>query len=206
MSLAPGITVVTPSIPPRQRRLMEAMASVAAQDRPVEGISVAIDVQAVGPAKTRNRALAGVQTEWTAFLDDDDLMDRGHTRLLLEAAEEYDADLVYPWFRVDGGTDPFPMFFGKPWDSTEEPHIFPITYLVRTELARDVGGFPEPEWLDPASGIGEDWAFILALIAARAKILHLPERTWTWRHWGGNTSGVRWTERENVLVAREPGL
>lgn len=200
--MRPGITVCTPSIPPRARKLVEAVASVLAQERPADAISVAVDVDADGPAVTRNRALAASDTEWTAFLDDDDLMNPEHLRLLLDAAEDSGADLVYPWFTVSGGSDPFPAFFGRPWRN-DDPHIFPVTYLVRTELAKDVGGFPEPEWLDPAAGIGEDWAFILALIAVDAKILHLPERTWTWRHWGGNTSGVRWTERQNVLLARD---
>src|SRR3546814_1913273 len=86
----------------------------------------------------RHHGLAMVDTEWTAFLDSDDEMDPDHIEHLLACAEDTGADYVYPWFRVQGGSDPFPMFYGRPWDD-DAPHQTTITILVRTGLAQMVG-------------------------------------------------------------------
>ena len=72
------------------------------------------------------------------FLDSDDEMDPNHVECLLICAEETGADYVYPWFRVKGGADPFPQFFGKPWDN-DQPHQTTVVTMVRTELAQRVG-------------------------------------------------------------------
>src|SRR3546814_10703959 len=86
----------------------------------------------------RHHGLAMVDTEWTAFLDSDDEMDPDHIEHLLACAEDTGADYVYPWFRVQGGSDPFPMFYGRPWDD-DAPHQTTITILVRTGLAQKIG-------------------------------------------------------------------
>jgi hypothetical protein len=164
--------------------LDRATASVRAQTVPVHHI-LAEDVHHKGAAITRAHGLALVETEWTAFLDSDDEMDPDHVEQLLACAEETGADYVYPWFRVVGGSDPFPMFFGRPWDD-EHPHSTTITILVRTELAKAIGFTPKPD----AQVSGEDYLFTLRCVADGAKIVHLPRRSWTWHHHGGgNTSG-----------------
>jgi len=189
----PGATVVVPFHAARERNGMldRAAASVRAQTIPAELI-LARDAHAKGAALTRQCGLDMVETEWTAFLDSDDEMDPDHIERLLACAEETGADYVYPWFRVQGGTDPFPMFFGKPWDDAH-PHQTTITILVRTGLARQVGfsaarpGAPQPP--DGNRG-GEDWHFTLGCVASGARIVHLPRRSWTWWHHGANSSGL----------------
>jgi glycosyltransferase involved in cell wall biosynthesis len=173
------VTVVTPFHAARESNgmLERAAASVRAQTVSVHHI-LARDVHSMGAAVTRSHGLAMVETEWTAFLDSDDEMDPDHVEKLLTCAAATGADYVYPWFRVVGGTDPFPMFFGKPWDDAA-PNSTTITILVRTGLAQQVG-FHDP-W--------EDWGFVNGCVAAGAKIVHLPERTWTWHHGGHNSSG-----------------
>lgn len=181
-----GVTVVTPFHEARERNgmLKRAAASVAAQTIPVEHV-LARDVHRKGAAITRNHGLALVDTEWTAFLDSDDEMDPDHIEQLLACAAETGADYVYPWFRVVGGSDPFPMFFGKPFDPAA-PNSTTITILVRTELAKEVG-FAR----DPAVQVsGEDFQFTLGCIAAGARIVHHPARTWTWYHGSHNSSGL----------------
>lgn len=194
------VAVVTPTIPTRSTLLVEALASVAAQTRPPDAISVAIDLHHEGAAATRNRALAAVDTDWVAFLDDDDLLEPVHLERVLDHAEETGADLVYPWFTVDGGTDPLGME-GQPFDpdALRRANYIPVTYLVRTKLIKAVGGFPGPGWQDdlgiqlqPDVATCEDWAALLRMVDAGAVVVHLPERTWVWRHWGGNTGGVAW--------------
>lgn len=177
--MRPGVTVVTPFHAARRRNGMldRCAASVRAQTVPVQHI-LAEDVHRKGAAVTRAHGLALVDTEWTAFLDSDDEMDPTHIEQLLACAEETGADYVYPWFRVRGGKDPFPQFFGKPWDDLH-PHSTTITILVRTGLARLVG----------FQGLGEDFTFTKGCVREGALIVHHPARTWTWWHTGKNTSG-----------------
>jgi len=158
--------------------LERAVSSVRAQTVPVEHV-LAEDIHHVGAGITRAHGLALVETEWTAFLDSDDYLDPDHVEQLLSCAAETGADYVYPWFRMDGGSDPFPMFFGKPWDNSA-PHSTTVTILVRTDLAKSIGF---------RGGYGEDYTFTLNCVDKGAKIVHLPRRTWTWTHHGRNSSG-----------------
>lgn len=182
----PVVTVVTPFHAARARNgmLERAAASVRAQTVPVKHV-LAEDVHRMGAAVTRNHGMLLVETGWTAFLDSDDEMDPDHIEHLLACAEDTDADYVYPWFRVAGGSDPFPMFFGKPFDPAA-PNSTTITILVRTELAKSIGFAFDPK----VQVGGEDFQFTLGCIAAGAKIVHLPRRSWTWHHTGQNTSGL----------------
>lgn len=183
----PGITVVTPTIPSRGLMLAQAMRSVAAQTKPAAAISVAVDVNREGAPATRQRALGTAQTEWVAFLDDDDWFNPDHLELLYQYAQDTGADFVYSWFNVVGGTDPFPStHYTNPFDP-EDPIETTITTLVRTGLAKQVGF----KALD-RNGVntGEDRYFTLECLKAGAHIEHLVARTWNWRHHGGNTSGL----------------
>lgn len=191
-----GVTAVIPSIPPRvQTHLHQALDSVLRQTRPVDGISVSVDHERLGSAKNRTRALSGVGTEWTALLDDDDAWNPDHVQLLLEHAEETGADLVYPWFSVPQGWDPWPYREGQPFDETllRTVNYIPITVLVRTELLWDVGGFT-PSTPDSPQSLNDDHGTWMKLLEAGAKFSHLNRRTWTWHWHGTHTSGVpgRW--------------
>lgn len=180
-----SVAVAIPSIPLRGRLLSRAVASVLAQTFPVEQISVAVDHHRQGAGATRNRAKNAVTSEWTCFLDDDDELLPHHVRHLVDVAIDTGADVVFPWFRVAGGTDPFPGNRGLEW-SADTPHIFPITVLGRTEVLQSID-FEDPR---PGPGVaGEDWTFWKAIGSAGAKIVHTPEITWIWHHDSGNTSG-----------------
>lgn len=186
-----GVTAVIPSIPPRAgTHLHQAIDSVLQQICPVSAISVAVDQWRQGSAYTRNRALAGVQTPWTALLDDDDQWYPDHIQLLSECAAETGADMVYPWFDVPQGWDPWPEREGQPFDPKllDTQNTIPITVLVRTELLRAVGGF---ESKDPANreSLCDDWGTWIKVRDSGAHIVHLNRRTWRWNWHGGNTSG-----------------
>jgi len=175
----PLVTVVVPYHAARVKSgmLQRAINSVNRQTAPHRLITIE-DTQREGAAATRQRGLDMVATEWTAFLDSDDELDPTHLEQLLTCAAETGADYVYPWFRVVGGRDPFPMFFGRPWDDAH-PHSTTITILVRTGIAKLVG----------FQGVGEDFAFTKGCVREGAQIVHHPARTWTWWHTGKNTSG-----------------
>jgi glycosyltransferase involved in cell wall biosynthesis len=196
-----NVTVCIPTITGREHDLRRAQRSAWAQEvaDPMWDryeVTSLRDTEGRGPAHVRNLMVAYSGTsDWIAFLDDDDYLLPHHIATLTALQEETDADVVWPWFRVEGGTDPFPENQGRQWDRTN-PHIIPITTLVRRSAFLDVGGFDEdtaaqPDPNDPTRTVaGEDWRLWLALSAAGAKFAHTPEITWVWRHHGSNTSGL----------------
>lgn len=184
-----GVTAVIPAIPTRVgRELHRALDSVLMQDRPVDAISVSVDHERQGAARNRSRALSGVGTEWTALLDDDDEWNTDHVRLLMDHARETGADLVYPWFTVPEGWDPWPHREGQTFspEILRQYNYIPITVLVRTDLLWEVGGFTPK---GPPDNPCDDWGTWDKLVEAGAAISHLNRRTWIWHWHGGNTSG-----------------
>lgn len=181
--VGPLITVVIPTLSDRTT-LARAVASVEAQSLPA-AVLVEYDWEREGAAATRNRALTVVETEWTAFLDDDDELKPNHLRACARHARLTGADVVYPGYDVVGGDDPINCF-GIPFDATLLPrrNFIPVTTLCRTDLVRQVGGFqPHPdEYGNPC----EEWGLWLALVEAGARFSHLPQRTWVW-HLGAGT-------------------
>lgn len=186
--LAPGITVVIPTIPSRKKLLERALQSVERQTLPANEVIIEDDSIRSGAAAARDRGTEKVITEWTAFLDDDDEWLPEHLLGLMSTAAETEADLVYAWFDVVGGTDPLSSHFGVPWDP-EKPHLIPVTFMVKTALFRAVGGFSEGFVGGPGLP-GEDWHFTQKFNAAGYKIVHRPEKTHVWHHHGRNTSGL----------------
>lgn len=196
--------------------LDRALASVAAQEEEVDYV-VSIDEDFTGSyrpggaALTRNQGLEAVETEWVAFLDDDDELYPQHVSHCLAKAHEVGADLVYPWF--DGGNSvgilwtmkdgqqvsPEGVEFGpeqRAWlmedvnwqNGADLTNFIPVTVVVRTELVRAVGGFPVPgteEWPHPNC---EDHGLWKRLLSAGAEFAHLPERTWRYNIHGSHLS------------------
>lgn len=189
------VTVVIPTIAPRASLLEEAVRSVYTQTMYGVEVLLVADYEHRGAAVTRHEGLMKVATPWVAFLDDDDLFMPHHLEHLMNHAEDTEADYVYSWFEtLPNGCDPFPTtHYTDPWDP-QNPRQTTITTLVRTDLAKEVGFLGEDRG---ATGdgmrAGEDWEFTLGCNRL-GKISHLVERTWYWRHWGGNTSGMgdRW--------------
>lgn len=182
------ITVCIPTIPPRSQLLLRAVSSIAAQTLPPVALSIALDNVGVGAGPTRTRAMRAATTEWIAFLDDDDEMMPHHLDTLVRAQKDSGADVIWPWFSVVNGTDPFPAHRGRQLD-VNNPHIFPISVLIRREVIGDAF-FPAPS--GEASWSGDDWPFHNQLIANGATFFHTPEITWLWNHASNNTSGLPW--------------
>jgi hypothetical protein len=179
---------------PAAPMLEQAVASVHAQTlKPSGGISLAADVDKLGAATTRQRALDAVTTEWVSFLDDDDLMYPHHLETHWRILQESGADVAYSWF---DGNQPFGIegertHRGKVWNPAG-PHHITMTITVRTELAKRVGFAPHPD--ASPDGMYEDWRMILGLNTLGAKFIGTDQLTWHYRVHSGNTSGLatRW--------------
>jgi glycosyltransferase involved in cell wall biosynthesis len=183
------VTVLIPSIPPRKQMLNRALVSVLNQLRQPDVIMVSVDHGRRGSAKNRNQVLFTVDTDWIAFLDDDDEFLPQHLLVLLQNSD--DADVIYTGCQVIGPSgEDIPLMeewgrFGKPFDGLllRKRSYLPVTSLVRTELAHECS-FHAPEGSEY-----DDWGFYLDLLDIDARFLHVPQKTWIWHHWGGNSSG-----------------
>jgi hypothetical protein len=202
---AKDLTVVITTIPTRKDRLKKAYQSVKDQTLQPAHIIVQTDKEKLGAPANRDAGLRRVTTPYVAFLDDDDYFYPDHLETLYKAAQDSGADIVYSWFDVEGGTDPFPENFGKPWDN-ENPVQTTVTTLCKTETVRNAGGYSntyglnEEELATFAQGntVGEDFRMVMSALTKGAKIVHVPKKTWAYVHWHGNTSGMptRWIAPE----------
>jgi glycosyl transferase family 2 len=193
-----GVTLIMPHIGTRKHEYVRALKSVAAQNHPPEVFIVRTDYEHIGAARMRNIMLEHVDTEWVAFVDDDDVLGATHLSTLT-AATKTGADVYYPGYDVIGGHDIYQRF-GLPFDADvlRDHSYIPVTSLIRTQLVLDVHGFGtvmgQPNHY-------EDWGLYLKLLNIGAKFEHVSVKTWEWYHWGegrpgvpGNTSGLgtRW--------------
>lgn len=202
--MKPRVTVVTATIPGREDMLARALRSVDHQTLQPEDVIIVLDEKREGAAATRNRGLTGVETELVAWLDDDDQLLPRHLEACAAALADGAADLAYPGMIVIGMRDPLATSvngkwvnpFGVEFGPEQEHHLrtegnfIPVTYVVRTELVRRAGGFPEPWGFDAvASRDCEDYGLLLALLRGGARFRHVPERTWIYNVHGGNVGG-----------------
>ncbi|NHC13439.1 glycosyltransferase family 2 protein [Motilibacter deserti] len=106
---------------------------------------VVVRQQNAGPGAARNRALQDVRTGWTAFLDSDDIWLPDHLATLLAGAGE--SDLVgsnargVPTGRLVGHPHRGPKQLTSADMLFPESPLCTSAIMVRTELARKVGGF-----------------------------------------------------------------
>ena len=187
---------ITVAIPVHPRRidngmLDRALRSVHSQILRPSAVAVALDIEAQGAPRTRQRALDMAQTPWVAFLDSDDYFWPDHLQVLYDAAEQTGADYIYSWFETNPpGNSPFPEgHFLDPWDP-DNPRQTTITTLVRTELAQAVGFWDvgDEQRFPDGLRVGEDWEFTLGCNRL-GKIHHVVQRTWSWSMHGNNSSG-----------------
>jgi hypothetical protein len=207
-NVANDLTVVITTIPTRKIRLRKALRSVKQQTLQPYEIIISEDTEKKGAPANRDAGLEAVTTTYVAFLDDDDYFYPDHLETLYNAIKEQDADIVYSWFDVEGGTDPFPENFGRAFDP-ENPCQTTVTTLCKTETVRNAGGFSNTYGLNEeqlatfAQGntVGEDFRMVMSALQNGAKIYHVPKKTWAYVHWHGNTSGRpdRWGEGTDLF-------
>jgi glycosyltransferase involved in cell wall biosynthesis len=145
-----------------------------------------MDESREGPSAIRNRLAESSDADWFLPLDDDDVLEPDCVELLLAASDN--ADVVYPWCRVedhDDGLEPWaPNRLFRPEPLMNFNYI-PVTALISSQLWRDVGGMPQEKH-------GEDWIFWRRCVAEGARFRCVPEVLWVYRR---SLSGSRnkWT-------------
>ena len=133
-----------------------------------------------GPAAARNRGLAAAKGEWVHFFDSDDLALPSLHVEQMRVLEASGADVAYaPWLKCEisaqaiAPTNHVLQQRGLPHGNLVRAlltnwSVVPICCLIRTRLARQVGGFP-----GELHGV-EDQLFFLRLLLAGAQVVHSP--------------------------------
>lgn len=167
------ISVITPTIPGRERLFAECAASVKAAGFPH---LVGFDAAGEGPAAIRNRLLAQVTTPWALFVDDDDLLYPQYGQIV--ARHLADTDVVYTAWELVGADDPKPK--PGPFDAEllQRQNFIPVTACVRVSALRAVGGFPDARY--------EDHELWKAMSAAGYRFRYLPVIGWIYRRRAGS--------------------
>lgn len=213
-----SVAICVPTLPRRHAMLERALASVDAQDvRPPVNVGAVVeqDRARTGAWDTRNRAAERAlqaDVDWVGFLDDDDELLPNHVQHLLDFAYDWGAAMVWGWFRIkypnrhnpedEGVGDPFAHLPGDASNGgtgyrgrqyrPEQPHIVPITYMVRAHVLRQAmeltGGF-QPDTI--GSWDLQDQPLIDAIHKVSGGRLRASQMTtWLWHHHGANTSGL----------------
>lgn len=200
------VTVVIPTIEGREELLERAVQSVALQQVQPADIVVQYDRDRHGAHWARNEALKRVETKWVAWLDDDDELMSNHIRTLVRGANKSRADMVYTYAKFVGGRDPLAcMHHGKlvpepinvPWTDEQaywiriHGNFIPVTYMVKTEAVRAVGGFPAAYTFQAMNSRDcEDYGLLLRLLDNGYKFHHVCGiRTWVYNYHDANTGG-----------------
>lgn len=173
------VTVITAALPTRDRMLVEACRSVAAQTVPPAAHLIGVDHRRAGSAATRNLLAAAADTPWLAFLDDDDLLLPEHLQVLLDTADG--ADVAYSYCKVLG-RDWSPS---RPFDPVllQTENYIPATVLIRTSVFREAGGFRPSGQVQHG---WEDWDLWLRLLQAGRRFAWTDTVTWLYRFHAGN--------------------
>lgn len=175
------ITLLTASLPERRDFLAEAIASVEAQTLHPDAHLVGVDHRREGAAVVYNRLAKAADSDWIAFLDDDDLLLEDHISQLTAAAERDDADVIYAGCESIG-----PHHFtnyNRPFDAQRMKRmcLVPITGAIRWSLFGQIGGFPTNER-------SYDWRMWQRALAAGGRLRQLNVITWQYRRHDANHS------------------
>lgn len=204
------VSVVIATIPGREELLKRALASVMKQQVQPGRVIVQLDEQRLGAAWCRNEAIKQVTTPWISVIDDDDAMLPTHLKILIRGANKSKADLIFTYPKFVGGRDPLacldntgkhliPEPINVPFGPMQEYSLrtrggfIPCAVLVRTDMVRKIGGYPEPysmPEIQNGSGDCEDYLLQIKLLDAGAKFHHvLGVATYSYFIHDGNLGG-----------------
>jgi len=179
------IAALVVSLPERRDLLTEALQSVWVQTlQPVDTV-VGIDPRRLGEVANMNRLIDATDSDWLAFLHDDDIWHPDHLAVCAEYFD--DADVIVSRFDL----------IGRPWSSIEPWHT-DFEDLRRTNWI----GSPSMvvarrrtfgRWCNPTPGRRwVDWANWNRLLDHGARFVDTGRVTTDYRFMGGNGS---WSPR-----------
>lgn len=187
------VTVLTPSIPGREALLALAVESVAAQTVKPRAhlIRIAAPEPSRGPnpidtAHQRNVLWRGAETEWVAWLDDDDIWLPRHLETLAPALAP-GVDVVYSHSALTNRhTDVTDWRQEVLVNQLRANNCIASNAIVRRSAIEAVGGFPEEydyqaHRFTEAPYTWEDWALWVLLAEAGARFVCVPAQTWEYR-------------------------
>lgn len=143
------IAAVVVSLPNRHSLLLEALDSVAEQNRDPDDVVIGIDPYTLGEVGNMNRLMQATTCDWVAFLHDDDLWYPDHLGIAEPMMEDHDF-LVAGFRSVGRPQDTFPPY--QPFENLRLTNWFaPSMVLVNRERF----GL----WCNPTPHFGwVDWA------------------------------------------------
>lgn len=176
-----NVTFITPTIASRSSILPEAIRSVENQQMPAKGHLIAVDFDKKGPSHIRNILARSVDTEWIAFLDDDDIVYPNHVSTASQFADS--SDIIYTWCDSVGRENFNPNSYFDSDRLLNAGNYIPVTTFVRTSAFIEVGGFDLESRL-------EDWDLWKRLYLKGYKFTCIPVVTWCYRFLGNNRTFV----------------
>lgn len=172
-----SVTVITPTIPERSNLLADAIDSVAAQQIQANGHLIGVDSSRQGPSYIRNKLSKSVDTEWIAFLDDDDILYNNHISVASQAKDH--SDIIYTWCTSVGRDNFNPNSYFDAERLMNAGNYIPVTTFVRTAAFFAVGGFD-------LEARFEDWDLWKRLYTNGYRFTCIPVITWSYRFLGNN--------------------
>ena len=175
-----AITVLTCTIPGREKFLQRNLESVWAQTvRPYAHLIIS-DNGSLGTERKYNMLAKNVETEWIAFLDDDNYLLPHHIETISPFLAD-DVAVVYSWDagktrpRVDLSEVQRPGLISL----FQDTNVVDQSCAVRSWLFNAVGGFPQPCDHRPT-----DQMLWLKIADAGGRFRAVPEETWFYEtHW-----------------------
>jgi GT2 family glycosyltransferase len=171
----------------------EILNGYAARDR---RIRVLRSPQNVGIARAVNYGLRIVRYDYVAFVDHDDRLEPDAAWQLIRAAKATDADLIYSdEAQTADNTEAITELRLRPAFSHDYYLSHPyFVHLVcaRTDLARLIGGW------DESLSISADVDFVLRMIEASRRVVHVPAVLYRWRTHSASTGHAK---QESVMQA-----
>lgn len=186
------MTVITPTIPGREKFLADCERSINAQsvwpyahvtrlDDPGQRDRSGKEDHMV---EQHNALLEVVETDWLAVLHDDDWYLPIHVETILPALT--DADVVYTFSTTErvARTDVTGWSQTQLVRALEASNVIPACAAIRTSVEREIGG-----WQHVEKPLYSDWSNWLRLAKAGARFVCVPVETWSYRFHPGQTCG-----------------
>lgn len=155
------------------------LESLPSEDSRIQFISNARS----GISATLNRGLSACSGAYTAFLDQDDILEQTALAHVAQAIAQEAPDILYTDEDCvdERGTAHLPLF--KPaWSPALLLSCMYLSHLVvvNTQRAKDIGGFRT------AYDGAQDYDFALRLTDANVRVLHIPRVLYHWRRHAGS--------------------